>query len=307
MIRLIVVLTLAGSAGWAQVEAPFLGFVPESGRIRPIYGIPAAATVSPALDYGSDFTRLAVSPAQNYVLGSRSGSGAVVLIPAGGIPGSIEGAGANPDELVLSPRGSAAVLWFAAAQRAQVISGLPGAPAVRDVDLSGLRSGSDEAPSTLAVSDDGQWIAAVMPDAAYNFGPAGEVRRIPVRERASALAFSPGTHDLALVSRSHAFSIRDVGGAGTVSTLYEGALDAAGAAFSADNQHLVVADRSGSLLDLDLAAGSATRFACGCAPDGVFAMGRALFRITSFNGATFKLFDAATGDVFFVAAAGDAQ
>ena len=38
---------------------------------------------------------------------------------------------------------------------------------------------------------------------------------------------------------------------------------------------------------------------CGCAPEGLFALGRNSFRLTSLRFGAFKLFDADTGEVLF--------
>ena len=300
--RLAAWFVLACATAWAQVEAPLLGYLPDSGKIRPVYGIPAAAAIVSPLDYGPDFALLAVAPGQDYALASVAASGAVVLISPGHNPAPLAGVAPGPGRMVISPRGSSAAFWFADTQRAQIVSGLPDAPRVRDVDASSL----GDAPDALAVSDDGQWLAGAWTDGVFALGPGGELRKLPLRERTAALAFFAGRQDLALATRFHIFSIQDVGGSATVSALYESAsqesrtLDPAGLAVSSSNRHLVVAEKSGNLLTLDLTAGSLARFDCGCAPDGVFAMGRSLFRLTNLAGGAFKLFDAATGEVFFV-------
>jgi hypothetical protein len=73
-----------------------------------------------------------------------------------------------------------------------------------------------------------------------------------------------------------------------------------GVGISADNQRLVAVDISGSLLSLDLSSGSSAKFDCGCSPEGLFPMGRSVFRFTGLQGAVFKVFDASTGEIFFV-------
>src|SRR5580693_1818318 len=74
-------LLAAGSAtAYAQVGAPVLGFVPDGTRVRPVFGMSAAAFIAPQLATGRDFGVMAASPAGNYVLGSATDNGAVVVI-----------------------------------------------------------------------------------------------------------------------------------------------------------------------------------------------------------------------------------
>lgn len=306
-IGVILVLLLSGAAR-AQVGAPVLGYLPDSGKIRPVYGIPSASTVAAPLDYGQDFALIAVSPLQNFAIVTNSATGAVLLaLPAGGTA-PLAGVAASPDRIVLSPRGSAAVLWFSSTSHLQIVSGLPGSPSVRQVDATFLSAVLDDAssvdsPGALAVSDDGQWVVGSWTRGLYAFGPNGEVTRLPLRERAGALAFYAGQQNLAVATDFHVFSLTAVGAGAAVSTLASYAdtrLSPVGMALSSDNQRLVVAASSGTLLALDLAAGSASNFNCLCAPEGVFGMGRYAFRLTSLNGGGFfKLFDASSGDVLF--------
>jgi hypothetical protein len=291
-----VLAALAASGAWAQVGAPVLGLLPDNGHLRPVYGIPAAAAIAPALDYGVEFSLVSVAAEGGFAVASEAGSGAVVLASADGSLAPLAGAAPHPDSIVLSPRGSSAALWFASTHRLQVVSGLPGAPTVRELDASFLGA----SPAALAVGDDGEWAAGSWPDGAWAFGPNGEVTRLPLRERAAALAFYSGRHDVAVATHLHVFSIAGVGAADTTTVLYDGPLNPAGIAVSSSNQQVVVAGTSGQILVLDAGVSSTGHFYCGCAPEGVFAMGPASFRLTGLHGGTFKLFDAAAGDVFLV-------
>src|SRR5580658_2541667 len=145
-IRLILVTYFlsAAAVALAQVGAPQLGWVPDGTGIRPVYGIPAAAAVGPAIPLDQDFSRIAASPARNYVLvsaGPDSAQAGVVSIytPENGLV-PLQGAGGAPDLVVLSPRGSAAALWFFSINQVQLVTGLPDAPAIRQVDASFLGS-----------------------------------------------------------------------------------------------------------------------------------------------------------------------
>ena len=137
----------------------------------------------------------------------------------------VAGLAAYPDAIVLSPLGSAAVLWFASSRLLEIVSGLPGSPAVRQVNASFLSAASSGAihsdvPASLAVSDDGAWGAGAWTSGVWGFGPNGEVRSLLAGDRAFALAFFAGRPDLAAATRAGVFSISDVGGSAAVSTLY---------------------------------------------------------------------------------------
>jgi hypothetical protein len=64
-------------------------------------------------------------------------------------------------------------------------------------------------------------------------------------------------------------------------------------------------------LNLDLEGGTDAAIDCGCSVEGVFPMGASIFRVTAFDGFTFRLFDASSGSLFYVplaaAPAGGAQ
>lgn len=294
-------LAAACAPAWAQVEAPLFGYLPDGAHLRPVHGIPASASIGPATDYGREFAVIAVSPGQDFAIVSAADSGAVFIAAPEGRMTPLIGADPGPDRILLSPRGSAAVLWFSATGRLQIVTGLPASPVVRNADATFLNA----FPHALAVSDDGQWLAGAWPDGIWLFGAQSPAARLPFDERASSLAFFSGRADLAVATGTHVYSLTGLGGQLTVSMLYEGARMApVGLALSSDNRHVVVPEASGTLVSLDLASGSAARFDCGCAPEGAFPMGRSVFRFTGLTGAVFKVFDASTGDVFFVPLAG---
>ena len=303
MRRRIILVTLAlGAAGAAlgQVGAPQLGWVPDGARIRPVYGIPASAAVGLAVDAAQDFARIAASPSRNYVLVSAADTGIVSVYQPeiGLIP--LEGAGIAPDSIVLSPGGSAAALWFSSINQVQIVTGLPSAPALRQVDASFLGS----TPGSLAVSDDGaylagSWLGEAATDV-YAFGPNGEVNRLPIEDRVTAIAFFPGTHDLAAAGASGLQRVTGIGSFALVSTLApfaDSSAPAAAVAVTQDNRLIIAVDRSGFVTAVLIESGAAITVDCGCSPEGLFAMGPSAFRLTGLADGAFKLFDAALGEV----------
>ncbi len=74
---------------------------------------------------------------------------------------------------VTSPRGSAAVLWFSPLNHAQLVTGLPNAPVIRPINAAFLRT----PPSSIAISDDGNWLAVSTSAGLYLWGPVGQMNR----------------------------------------------------------------------------------------------------------------------------------
>jgi hypothetical protein len=229
----------------------------------------------------------------------------MLLTPATGITVHVNGAASGADRIVFSPSGTAAVLWFAASGRMQVVSGLTAAPSVRDIDASFL--GGD--PAGLAVSDDGQWVAGAWSSSVYAFAPDGRAPALPVAGPAEALCFFHGRADLAVITATQVVIVSDIGGAAVPNVIYNKPNDppdtapvqvAVGFAVSFDNRYLAIAGNLGALATFDLTAGSSVGGNCECAPSGLEAMGGALFRLTGVSEGALKVFDASSNDVWFV-------
>ena len=271
--------------------------VSTAARIRPVYGIPASAAVGAPISADKDFSQIAASATRNYVLVSAAQTGVVsVYTPEHGLV-PIEGAAAAPDIVVLSPRGSAAALWFSDGNQMQVVNGLPDAPTLRQVNASFLGS----SPSAVALSDDGAWLAGVWSQGTYAFGPTGEINRLPV-ENISAIAFFHGTHDMAAAGPSGLQTLTGIEGFAAVTSLLtsdDASLQPVAVAVVSGNQTLLLADSSGSLTTVGVASGTATTSDCGCRPEGLFGMGPAAFRLTGLSGGAFKLFDTTLGEILF--------
>jgi len=301
-ILLPITLLLASSA-YGQVSVPLLGYLPDGSQVRPVYGIPMAAAVAAPLNAGQDFAQIAVSPAQDFILVSAASGAGVSILKPGSELIPLKGAGAAPDLIAMSPRGSASVLWFDSNKRAfgsaQLVSGLPASPAIRQIRAPFLGS----VPTALAVSDDGQWLAGAWPGGLYAFGPQGQVFRLPVDESVAALAFFPGSENLAVATQQRVVSVAGISGFAVVSPLYDfgnSPLNILAMAVSSDSGSVIMADRGGSILDLDIGTGIATTADCACQPEGLFAMGSSAFRLTGLHDGAFKLFDPAHNEVLFV-------
>jgi hypothetical protein len=297
---------LSVSAAWGQISGPVLGYLPEGDSIRTMYGLPAAGAVGAALNTGRALTLSTISPNQNFALGVAADTGELLLVipSADGSAAAVSpvgGAAAGASGIVLSPDGSAAALWFSSTGHVQVINGLPGSAAVRDIDASFLRAD----PAALAVSDDGQWVAGAWTQGVYAFGPNGQVTVLPVDAPVTALTFLHRRADVALATATQAITITDIGGGALPAVVWNIPVDAApgsllGIGVSFDNNSVVMAWDSGGVVTINLAAGTSTSANCGCAPAGIFGLGGSVFRLTGLNSGALKVFDSATGDVWFV-------
>ena len=100
---------------------PILGIIPDlpSGTIRPIRGIPGAATVGPAVSVGENASIMAVSPRQTVAV-TTSGSGTLIasLSQDGPLSNAESGLppGFVPTALAFSPSGSAIAFYDRAAR-----------------------------------------------------------------------------------------------------------------------------------------------------------------------------------------------
>jgi hypothetical protein len=282
------IVMLAAGAACAQVGPPMFGWMPDRSRVLPIYGVPGAAGVGPAIDAGRDLALIAISPRQDYVLATAPDTGEPLIIISGQAT-HLDGVTAGANQIVMSPRGTAAAFWFLSTSRFQIVSGLPGSPSVREIDAI-VRGGP---PVAFAVSDDGQWLAGAWPDGVYTFSPDGSASRLPVEPGVAALAFFNQRTDLALATSTRIISVTGIGGSAASLVLYDGqAFSSVGLALSFDNRRLVVADRGGAVLTIDLTTGAPTTVDCACTPEGVFGMGGSSFRLTSPASGAVKLFDA---------------
>lgn len=312
-----VVAAACAATGWAQVDPPLLGYLPDTATaagqvlVRPVTGLPAAAAIEDPLDLGATLTRAVASPAGDYVIAVRdavdpAGREVVVYTPAGGLR-PLEGARPDPASIAVSPQGSAAVLWNASSLRAQIVTGLPEAPSIREIDaafLGGL-------PQAVAISDEGAWLTGVWAGQVHAFGPQGEVLDLPMDHTVEALGFFPGQRDLLLAAAGGLVEIEDVGGRSFASVLIEAAAEppsrrrpgrsvAVGAAVTGDRTRAVAAFSDGRIVDYDLTAGTVSETDCGCTPEGLFGMSGPAFRLTGLRNGSFKLFDPADASVLFV-------
>src|ERR1700680_1654380 len=91
----------------AQVRGPAMGYLPENGALRTLYGTPGAGSVGNAIPPDRILSLIEVSPAQSRALAVDANSGALVLLATGnGSTVVVAGVNSAPDRIVFSPTGT---------------------------------------------------------------------------------------------------------------------------------------------------------------------------------------------------------
>jgi hypothetical protein len=293
---------IASAQAGPALSGPTLGLVFDSSQsaLRPIRGIPGAASLGDPVNTGFRLASATVSPQQGYALALRADDSSVVLVRAGAATSStaVTGARHAPALMVFSPAGTAAALYDSGAGRVQILTGLPDAVAVQsDVDISALAG----PVAALAVDDAGSslFLAAGAAETVslYRIAADGSSQFLASFRSVAALSLSSTGRD-ALLADSTAgavYLIRDLRGAGRIEMIASGSdgLGAPVAVASDSAGRIFVADQAGNVTILDRSHGSVLSLACGCVPTGLFRLsGSATFRLTEPSTAPMWVLDA---------------
>jgi hypothetical protein len=303
-------------AGDSELRGPVMGYLADAnGSVRPLLGIPGAALIGRPLDLPVSLSVAAVSPKQDYVIGSTAQDRRTVLIRLAGTdrsPQSIENARAGITRIIASPAGGTVALYFKDTAVVQVLTGLPDAPKV---------SYEFEVPDevgAIAVSADGERVLYAVTGqdtgAVFLRASSGELTRMAGVRSASALAFSENGPDIAIADA--AANEVWIGHGGALQRLAgerEGIVAPGAVAFSP--RGILVASAGNKAVALVPQDGSAIRFtACPCTPDSLSLLGNGMFQLTASAKGTIYVFDAGAAEpaVWFIPAlveanAGDVQ
>jgi hypothetical protein len=294
---------VAASQDSSRISGPVLGYVfdADSAGLRPVYGIPGATTLGPALNLGVEVDRAALSQESDYLLGVAGPDRQVVLFRdlSGALsPVAIAGAAPAPDRILVSPSGSSALLFYRDGSLIEVLTGLPDAPALgASIDLSGLPP-----LKSWGISDDGRAILASAPngdgESVFLINPDGSSRLLLSAGRIAAAAFLFGRSDAVIADALYNSVdwIRDVTGAAEVINLAaekDGISSPVAVSVSSDNLQVFVASAgSGTIATLNLAGGAPLLVACDCALTSLERLhGNAVFRLTEPSGEPLWVFD----------------
>ena len=284
MIRWALILGLAGAAAAQQgtVAGPSSGVVFDrtAGALRPVLGVPGAATLGEgmALAYGVNW--IAVAPRfDSAVAAAQDGSLHFLRLTSGGISErTVAGISSVPREALFSPSGTAAALEWSG--EAQIVTGLPDAPALTGAPTRLGARGTRAA----ALSDDGAVLLVTDGNTVQIAGSGTEVAA------GSLAAFAPGSHDAAIANGTGLSLVRDVTGAAqSIVLAAEGVTNPVAVAFSADGANVFVAGAAG-VTEWPTGSGFSVFVSCPCQPATLAAMG-ALFRLNEPGQGPLWLFD----------------
>jgi DNA-binding beta-propeller fold protein YncE len=312
-------LWLASVAAWAaqgagtRVEGPVLGYVYEaqSQRLRAIRGIPGAAMMGPQVEVGAslhDAVMAYPSGREPFALALTGDEQRVSVLDTAGSVRELTEAGRQPDLMAISPRGSAAALYFASRGKVQVISGLPEASAVfyeAAVAIAGdLQS--------LAISDDGEALVAAAGGAVYLLPRQGASRLLASTGARARVSFIPGRSDLLIADESadQVLLVAGVTGSAASRVLASGTPAVAGpvaVAASADGRQVFIANaRNSTVSAIEVSTGAAAVTVCECEVTQLARMDASgsVFGITAPGSGPLRLYQASSSGakVFFVPA-----
>jgi len=287
--RFALLLLTVGVLFAATLDGPRMGlmFDPHNKSLRPILGIPGAATLGGPLEVGVEFDTAAVSPLQDYVILTTGERRIVELINLNHLPlapRAIPGVERSPDVITFSPSGGAAALYHKYRGLIQVLTGLRTSPRVSaELYLSGRIQ-----PTALAVSEDGGAVLAGVGQSVYWVSASGEVPLIKGLSKITAIAFTVG--HTALVADGVKNQVYRVHAATTaaevevVAGAQEGVKSPVALAFSRDNRYAFVANaKSGGIVKLDLTEKTVIeKISCGCTAATLDRLGADdVFRLTA--------------------------
>ena len=284
-----------------SIEGPRLGFVFDHATksVRPILGIPGAATLGQSLEAGLDLRKIVISPMQDYVLATEGEHNQVVVLATNRTPlvaVAVQGADRGPDQLSISSDGTAAALYYKGGNHVQLISGLPAAPRIS----ARLYLSAGQVPSALAVSDDGETLLAGVADSVYWVSTSGEVPILKRLHKISSIALASDHTALVadgLTNQIH--RLQNVTGAvelDDVAGPKEGIAAPVAVAISHDGKRAFVANsKSGSITILDLQAKTEVgQLTCQCTPTGLDRLaGVDVFRLTELSNRPMWVLEAA--------------
>jgi len=272
-------------------SSPVLGyqFDQSHGAMRLIVGIPGAALVGGILDVGVNLSGLAMASSQTFALGKAEESSEVLLLDLTQDPVSVRpvvDAAPAPDQMVLSPAGRAAALYYHDEGRIRILRDLPRTAAVHAELQLDWRTSS---VVTIGISDEGVVLVSVKESDGESIFALTErgTRFLFKMGHASAVTFIKDSND-ALVTdfkNNQVLLFRDVAGSGQTFMLagpQDGVAQPVAIAVSHSSQRALVMNAdSGNILFLSLNGDKPLQFSCECRAVGFHLKGDSLFQLIS--------------------------
>ena len=284
--------SLYGQAG--KLARPSMGFVfdPSTHTLRRIEGIPGAALVGSAVDFGFALSAAVVAPRLDsaFVMGADGGVHLFRLTADAPQELAVDSLGARL-EVFYSPSGTAATLLSPGSVR--VIKGLPDSPVVGPPISLRPNGRPQRVPTNLAVSDDGAYLLYGADGPIELIGVAGDRRHVAGGAAGAIAAFAPGGHDAAVINEAKLILFQDIAGAATERS-FAGIVAPSALAFSQDGQKLFVASSAHqSVATVQVATGDRSALPCECDVRALIPMG-SLFRLNELGTEPLWLLDTAS-------------
>jgi WD40 repeat protein len=286
----------------STMAPPVLAFVYDGNlaAIRPIWGTVGAAILGMNLHLSFPVATASVAPQQDFALTVSADDQQVRLVRlrTGEALTPISGALVGPDRMILSPAGSAALLYRQSAAQLQIVTGLPDKPVVASLALP---PAIKQNPVTnLAVSDDGEFALLAASDengkSVWLIGPGNDADRLLTPDASGAVAFRRYSHDaIAALRTGDLLLVRNPGDSADYRQI-QGAGDSTSnplaVQISPDGNHVYVAGAKGTLAALDLETGAWNSVSCQCTPAGLYPLkSETMFRLTDPSDIPVLLFD----------------
>ena len=291
-----------------RVDGPVAGWVFDGSTraLRPIRGIPGAATIGAPVALGFELSSAVVSPKQDsaFAIAADQAVHFLRIVDGRFEEHAIRGATSGAQSIVYSPSGNSAALL--SGSTATILTDLPAGPQVSGVIEMGSATEAVWRVAVLrrrsvALSDDGRYLLAAAGQATL-FSTSGEQRRIAAAGRVLAAAFAPGAHEAVLATTGGMLLVPDVSESvpGSSLSASEAAADATRVAFSADGSRIVALSASGKFTVVDR-HGTSLPAGCDCTAATLTPMGT-LFRLGELNAGPLWLLDPAEPKTIFVPA-----
>jgi len=262
----------------------------DSHAVRAVRGIPGAALLSDPLDAGFEPSSAAVSPSGEYALAvAASGDVWLVRWKPDLAAAAVNGAMPAPDSIVFSPAGAAAILYDSRSGRAQLVTGVPDAPVVRELPPA--------ASAAIAVSDSAM-AALATPEGVQLIAPDQTIYSLPLPATPAVLTFDRGGSQLLAVAPTGELYVASRPEAGLdvlrIPSDPAGTLQPVAAQFSAGASAVIVATSTGAVVVVDAQTGAMQAVDCHCGPTLLQPFGRAgLYRLTDISSRPIMLIDTA--------------
>jgi hypothetical protein len=323
--KLLGALLIATAPAWTQssgaIDGYTLGFVFDSrtSGLKPLVGIPGAATLGAQLDAGLPIRQAIVSPRQNFAIALTDGGAELAQLRSATDPPPVSPLGFDSTAATiaaLSPDGAAGAFYSSGEALIRVVTGLPDAPSILRVVPTNAVPGTLR---LLAITNDAAQLVAVADSAdaesLLRIDVDGSARTLSNPAHAAALQFIASTNDLLVADDASdtVGVVQDVSGAAAwqpLAAAADGVAGPVGLNTSLDGEQIVVANaRAGNVLVLSPSGGPPAAFACPCTPSVVARLnGNAVFLLNGISDSgPLWIFDgdSATPRVVFVPAASD--